>query len=32
VECRVGMQPLRQTGGGIYGAVLLMDVSPVPEE
>jgi hypothetical protein len=32
VRCRVRMQPLRQSDGEIYGALLLMDVSPVREE
>jgi two-component system, chemotaxis family, CheB/CheR fusion protein len=32
VECLVRMQPLRQSGGETYGALLLMEVSVVPEE
>jgi hypothetical protein len=31
VQCRVRMQPLRQAGGGTYGALLLMEVSEAPE-
>jgi two-component system, chemotaxis family, CheB/CheR fusion protein len=31
VECRVRMQPLRQSGGRSYGVLLLMEVIPGPE-
>jgi two-component system, chemotaxis family, CheB/CheR fusion protein len=32
VQSRVRMQPLRQSSGGTYGALLLMEVSAAPEE